>query len=320
MAEIKSKGEVIFNRGAILAVVVALIIMLTPIYWIAATSFKARNLATTIPPTLVFEPTLAPFAKLFTKRSQLREPVAPEVYEAAPWWEKLIYDGGEQVVRNKKTNEPTSSGFGNRYMNSLIVSIISTFLAVSMGTLTAYGFSRFRVPGEQDWLFFILSTRMLPPVVVAIPMFLMYRAVGLHDTHLGLIILYTAFNLSFAVWIMKGFIDEIPREYEEAALVDGYTRMEAFFKIVLPEALTGIAATAVFCFITAWNEYAFALMMTSKNAQTAPPYIPSQVGSGLSDWTVIASGAFLFLVPVAIFTFLLRNHLLRGMSFGAIRK
>ena len=202
----------------------------------------------------------------------------------------------------------------------MIVSIISTFLAVSMGTITAYGFSRFKVPGEQDWLFFILSTRMLPPIVVAIPMFLMYRAVGLYDTHIGLIILYTAFNLSFAVWIMKGFIDEIPREYEEAALVDGYTRLQAFFKIVLPEALTGIAATAVFCFITAWNEYAFALMMTSRNAQTAPPYIPSQVGSGLSDWTVIASGAFLFLVPVSIFTFLLRNHLLRGMSFGAIRK
>ncbi|TIU43745.1 MAG: carbohydrate ABC transporter permease, partial [Mesorhizobium sp.] len=92
--------------------------------------------------------------------------------------------------------------------------------------------------------------------------FLMYRAVGLNDSHLGLIILYTAFNLSFSVWLMKGFIDEIPKEYEEAALVDGYTRMEAFFKIVLPEAATGIAATAVFCFITAWNEYAFALIMT----------------------------------------------------------
>ncbi len=189
-----------------------------------------------------------------------------------------------------------------------------------MGTLTAYGFSRFRVAGEDDWLFFILSTRMLPPVVVAIPMFLMYRVVGLNDTHLGLIILYTAFNLSFSVWIMKGFIDEIPREYEEAALVDGYTRMQAFFKIVLPEALTGIAATAVFCFITAWNEYAFALIMTNRKAQTAPPFIPSQIGSGLPDWTVIAAGTFLFLLPVAIFTFLLRNHLLRGMSFGAIRK
>jgi multiple sugar transport system permease protein len=140
------------------------------------------------------------------------------------------------------------------------------------------------------------------------------------DTHIGLVILYTAFNLSFSVWLMKGFIDEIPKEYEEAALVDGYTRMEAFFKIVLPQATTGIAATAVFCFITAWNEYAFALMMTNKDAQTVPPYIPSQLGSGLTDWTVIASGSLLFLIPVSIFTFLLRKHLLRGVTFGAIRR
>ena len=144
-----------------------------------------------------------------------------------------------------------------------------------MGTITAYGFSRFRIAGEADLLFFILSTRMLPPVVVAIPMFLMYRAVGSgrharRPDHP----LYVAFNLSFSVWLMKGFIDEIPKEYEEAALVDGYTRLQAFFKIVLPEAATGIAATAVFCFITAWNEYAFALMMTNRRAQTAPPFIP----------------------------------------------
>ena len=184
-----------------------------------------------------------------------------------------------------------------------------------MGTFTAYGFSRFKIAGESDLLFFILSTRMLPPVVVAIPMYLMYRVVGLNDTHIGLIILYTAFNLSFAVWLMKGFMDEIPKEYEEAALVDGYTRMEAFFKIVLPQAATGIAATAVFCFITAWNEYAFALIMTNRRAQTAPPFIPSQIGSGLTDWTVIAAGTFLFLLPVAIFTFLLRNHLLARRHF-----
>jgi multiple sugar transport system permease protein len=320
MAEIKTKGETFFNRAAIVAVFVALIIMLTPIYWIASTAFKPRNLSTTSPPTLIFEPTLAPMVKLFVARSNMRGTVDPAVYDAAPWWEKLIYDDGAQVVRNKKTQEVTPSGYVDRYMNSLIVSIVSTALAVSMGTLTAYGFSRFRVKGENDWLFFILSTRMLPPVVVAIPMFLMYRLVGLHDTQLGLIILYTAFNLSFSVWIMKGFIDEIPREYEEAALVDGYTRLQAFWKIVLPEALTGIAATSVFCFIVAWNEYAFALIMTNRQAQTAPPYIPSQVGSGLPDWTVIAAGSLLFLLPVAAFTFLLRNHLLRGMSFGAIRK
>ena len=126
--------------------------------------------------------------------------------------------------------------------------------------------------------------------------------------------------LSFSVWLMKGFIDEIPKEYEEAALVDGYSRLESFFKVVLPEAATGIAATAVFCFITAWNEYAFALMLTSRNAQTAPPFIPAQVGSGLTDRTTIAAGSFLFLLPVAVFTFFLRDHLLRGVTFGAIRK
>ena len=322
MAAIQTRREVLLNRAAIAAVFVALIIMLAPIYWIASTSFKPRNLATTVPPTILFEPTVAPYVKSFVKRSQLREQPSQEVYDAAPWWEQLVIDGGEKVVRVGKgeNSRVKPSGYGQRFTNSLIVAIVSTFFAVSMGTFAAYGFSRFHVAGKDDWLFFILSTRMLPPVVVAIPMFLMYRVFGLNDTHIGLIILYTAFNLSFSVWIMKGFIDEIPKEYEEAALVDGYTRMQAFFKIVLPEALTGIAATAVFCFITAWNEYAFALIMTNRKAQTAPPFIPSQIGSGLPDWTVIASGTVMFLIPVAIFTFLLRNHLLRGMSFGAIRK
>jgi len=319
MAAVQTTSGRALNKVAIASVLVVTLIFLAPIYWIVATSFKPRNLSTTIPPTIFFQPEISPFVKLFTKRAQLRAQPTPEEYEAAPWWERIVFDGGEKVVRDGRGNVQLS-GYPSRFLNSLIIAITSTVLAVGMGTITAYGFSRFKVAGEQDWLFFILSTRMLPPVVVAIPMFLMYRAVGLNDTHLGLIILYTAFNLSFSVWLMKGFIDEIPKEYEEAALVDGYTRMEAFFKIVVPEAATGIAATAVFCFITAWNEYAFALIMTRRDAQTAPPFIPSQVGSGLSDWTVIAAGTFLFLLPVAIFTFLLRNHLLRGMSFGAIRK
>ena len=318
MATVTSSGQRLGNRVALGMIVLALIVFLAPIYWIGSTAFKPRNLATTVPPTVFFTPEVSPFVKLFTKRVQMKNNEVVD-YEAAPWWEKIVLDGGERISRSGK-GEVQLSGYPSRFLNSLIVAITSTFLAVSMGTVTAYGFSRFKVKGESDWLFFILSTRMLPPVVVAIPMYLMYRVVGLNDSHVGLIILYTAFNVSFAVWLMKGFIDEIPREYEEAALVDGYTRLEAFFKIVLPEAATGIAATAVFCFITAWNEYAFALIMTNRRAQTAPPFIPSQVGSGLPDWTVIASGTLLFLLPVAIFTFLLRNHLLRGMSFGAIRK
>jgi multiple sugar transport system permease protein len=318
MATVRSARKVIANRLAVVAVVIATIIFLGPIYWIGSTAFKPKELSVTVPPTVFFKPEITPFIRLMTKRVQMQKELDPAVYQAAPWWEKAIYDGGEQVLHVGDSVQ--LSQYPNRFTNSLIVAIISTVLAVSMGTITAYGFSRFRIAGEADLLFFILSTRMLPPVVVAIPMFLMYRAVGLNDSHLGLIILYVAFNLSFSVWLMKGFMDEIPKEYEEAALVDGYTRLQSFFKIVLPEATTGIAATAVFCFITAWNEYAFALIMTSRRAQTAPPFIPSQIGSGLPDWTTIAAGTFLFLLPVAIFTFLLRSHLLRGVTFGAIRK
>ncbi len=318
MAAVTTPVQRIGNSVAIVAIVMATLIFLAPIYWIASTAFKPRNVATSVPPTVLFAPEVTSFIKLFTNTTTLRAPVEPEAYAQAPWWEQRVYDAGERIMRVGESIQ--LSQYPNRFTNSLIVAVVSTVLAVGMGTFTAYGFSRFKMAGEQDLLFFILSTRMLPPVVVAIPMFLMYRAVGLTDTHLGLIILYTAFNLSFSVWLMKGFMDEIPREYEEAALVDGYTRMQAFFKIVLPEAATGIAATAVFCFITAWNEYAFALILTRRDAQTAPPFIPAQIGSGITDWTVIAAGTLLFLLPVAIFTFLLRGHLLRGVTFGAIRK
>ena len=135
-----------------------------------------------------------------------------------------------------------------------------------------------------------------------------------------MIILYTAVNVSLAVWLLKGFIDEIPREYEEAAVIDGYSRFQAFVRVVLPQARTGIAATAIFCLIFAWNEYAFALLLTSGEAQTAPPFIPIIIGEGGLDWPAVAAGTTLFLVPIVFFTVILRNHLLRGITFGAVRK
>ena len=312
MPGVESAKARFFNKVAVVIVLLLTVVYLIPLYWIGSTAFKPRSAATTVPPTVFFKPELTPFVKLFTKRVQLRKVVSQEKYDAATWYEKLVYDAGERII--------TNSPFLNRFWNSIIIAGISTISALTLGTFTAYGFSRFKLAGENDWLFFILSTRMLPPVVVAIPIFLMFRTIGLVDSHLGLILLYTALNLSFCVWLMKGFMDEIPVEYEEAALVDGYTRFEAFWKIVLPQSATGIAATAVFSFITAWNEYALALMMTNRKAQTAPPFIPSQLGSGMVDWTTIAAGTFIFLLPVAIFTFFLRKHLLRGVTFGAIRK
>lgn len=205
--------------------------------------------------------------------------------------------------------------------NSTIIGLFSTLAAVLLGTFCAYGFSRFRIAGAQDWLFFILSTRFLPPLAIVLPVLRMYQQFELQDTHLGLILLYTVFNLSLAVWLMKGFIDEIPRAYEEAALVDGYSRWRAFWKIIVPQAATGMAVTAVFCLIAAWNEYGFAVTLTTETAKTVPVYFAGLQGrpTGL-PWPRVAAGALLFVVPIIVFTILVRKHLLRGITFGTVKQ
>lgn len=290
-------------------------VMLIPVFWMGLTSFKSRADAIAVPPKVVnFTPTLEGFINLLTDRSVLNARRLELMKERTDlnWYEEIALANGQQITG--------VSDYVGRLRNSVIIAGTSTILAVILGLLAAYSFSRFKVPGESDWLFFILSTRMLPPVVVTIPIFLMYRQLGLHDTHLGLILLYTVFNLSLTVWLLKGFLDEIPREYEEAAMVDGYTRLQAFRKVVLPQAMTGIAATTVFSLIFAWNEYAFALMLTTERARTAPPTIPTILGRGGVEWSAIAAGSLGFLIPVVIVTFVLRRHLLRGVTFGAIRQ
>jgi multiple sugar transport system permease protein len=287
------------------------IITLLPLLWILATGFKSSADAIAYPPKVMFQPTLEGYVNLFTTQTR----ASAEVLAANPpqtWYEEIVHAKGNVIAG--------PSRYGERFMNSVIIGFGSTFLSVVLGTLAAYAFSRYRIPLKDDLLFFILSTRMMPPIAVAIPIFLMFRNLGLSDTHLGMILLYTAVNLSLAVWLLKGFIDEIPREYEEAALIDGYTRFQAFVKVVLPQAATGIASTAIFCLIFSWNEYAFAVLLTSGTAQTAPPFIPTIIGVGGQDWPAVAAGATIFLVPVMVFTILLRKHLLRGITFGAVRK
>lgn len=302
-----------FSRrlAATLVIGYALIAMI-PMLWIFMTGFKNPTDSIAYPPKVFFEPSLEGYVNLFTTRSRQTEEYLASLPPPETWYDEL--------VRKRNMVIAGPSKFAGRYWNSIVIGFGSTFLAIFLGTLAAYGFSRFKIPLSDDLLFFILSTRMMPPIAVAIPIYLMYRNLGLSDTQLGMILLYTAVNLSLAVWLLKGFIDEIPREYEEAAMVDGYSRLQAFVKIVLPQAKTGIAATAIFCLIFAWNEYAFALLLTSGNAQTAPPFIPIIIGEGGLDWPAVAAGTTLFLLPVVIFTVLLRQHLLRGITFGAVRK
>jgi len=205
--------------------------------------------------------------------------------------------------------------------NSVLIGLFSTLSSVVIGTCCAYGFSRFQIAGGRDWLFFILSTRFLPPLTVVVPVLMMYREFDLQNTHLGLIILYTAFNLSLAVWLMKGFIDEIPPACEEAAMVDGYSRLQAFRLVIVPRAAPGMAVTAVFCLISAWNEYGFAMTLNNQDAVTVPVYFAGLQGnvSGL-PWPQIGAGALLFVVPIVVFTVLVRRHLLRGVTFGTIKR
>ncbi len=288
------------------------LITLFPLLWIIATGFKSPTDAIAYPPEVFFEPTLEGYVNLFTTQTRLSEEAAIEMGEPQTWYEQIVRDNNMMIVGPSRYSE--------RFFNSVIIGFGSTFLCIVLGTAAAYAFSRFRVPLKDDLMFFILSTRMMPPIAVAIPIFLMFRQLGLNDTHAGMILLYTAVNLSLSVWLIHGFIDEIPIEYEEAALIDGYTRFQAFYKIVLPQAATGIASTAIFCLIFAWNEYAFAVLLTSGTAQTAPPFIPTIIGVGGQDWPAVAAGATIFLVPVMVFTILLRKHLLRGITFGAVRK
>jgi len=296
--------------GAI--VIVYAIVALLPLLWIVATAFKSQSDAVAYPPKLIFQPTLEGYVNLFTVRTRQTPDFIASLPPATTWYDKLVRSH-DMVIAGPSKVVP-------RFVNSLIIGFGSTFLAVLLGTLAAYAFSRFRIPLADDLLFFILSTRMMPPVAVAIPIYIMYRYLNLTDTKIGMIILYTAVNVSLAVWLLKGFIDEIPREYEEAALVDGYTRLQALRKVVLPQAVTGIAATAIFCLIFSWNEYAFAVLLTSGDAQTMPPFIPFIIGEGGQDWPAVAAATTLFLMPIVFFTILLRKHLLRGITFGAVRK
>lgn len=297
--------------AGILVVCYALITLI-PLLWIVATGFKSSADSIAYPPKIVFEPTVEGYVNLFTTQTRLSEAAKAEPTDHLPWYERIVRNKGNTIVGPSRYSE--------RFFNSVIIGFGSTFFAIVLGTAAAYAFSRFKVPLKDDLLFFILSTRMMPPIAVAIPIFLMFRNLGLSDTHAGMILLYTAVNLSLAVWLINGFIDEIPIEYEEAALIDGYTRFQAFYKVVLPQAATGIASTAIFCLIFAWNEYAFAVLLTSGTAQTAPPFIPTIIGVGGQDWPAVAAGATIFLVPVMVFTILLRKHLLRGITFGAVRK
>ena len=214
--------------------------------------------------------------------------------------------------------------FGRYFFNSIIVSTCSTLIALILGLPAAYGLARF--PWPRDWSrsisFWILSNRMLPPIITIIPLFLMLRQVHLLNSLIGLILVDVTLNLPFVVWMMRGFIEELPREMEEAAMLDGESRMGVLLRIVLPLVRPGLAATAVFCLIVAWNEFLFALTFTVTDQMKTVPVVISQFSGATSyeqPWGSIMAASMVVTIPLVILVMIFQYRIVAGLTAGAVK-
>jgi multiple sugar transport system permease protein len=203
-------------------------------------------------------------------------------------------------------------------LDSLVVAVGSTALAVLLATLAAYGLSRFDFRGKQNFVFWVLAQRMMPPIAVAIPIFFIFRDLGLRDTLVGLILAHTLINLPLAVLLMKSFLDDVPRELDEAAMIDGATRASVFRLVVLPLVRGGLAATAVLCFIFSWTEFLISLQLTT-SIRTIPVKISTFVTSTGTEWGFITALGSAALVPSFVFIMLVQRHLVRGLTLGSLK-
>ncbi len=261
-----------------------------PVLWIILTAFKTRTDALEIPPKFLFSPTLDNFRSVFFRAS-----ISSDSSQATNF---ILY-----------------------FFNSIFIAGTAVLLALIIGTLAAYAFSRHPLRGNDTYLFIILTTRMMPPIVVIIPIFLMFRLTGLAGSYWGIILLYTAFNIPFSVWLVKSFFDELNPEIEDAARMDGSTDWRVFFGMCIPQIYAGLAATFVFGMILTWNEFLFALLLTGVETRTVPVAMARTLGGEVGvDYGLLAAIVTLFLIPIFFVTFLLQNQLLRGVTFGTVKK
>jgi multiple sugar transport system permease protein len=270
-------------------------VMVFPIYWTFVTAFKFPRDAFTYPPKYLpyvqFEPTLFAWRDV-----------------------GLIKDPTQ-----RGTHDPTS--ILNTLRNSVITAVGSTAVSVILGSLAAYGLARFEFKRwkNRDIAFFILSQRMLPPIVLVIPYFILYTRLGLIDTWHGLIIAHTVANLPFVVWIMRGFFRGIPKELEDSARIDGCSHFQALRKIILPLSLPGLAATSAFCTIFSWNELLFAITLTFRRAQTFPTLVAGLTHGSAALWWDISAMLLLAIVPVFIFIIIFQRYIVAGLTLGALK-
>lgn len=213
----------------------------------------------------------------------------------------------------------TMRPFHLQILNSLLVALGSTAFSLAIGTMAAYAISRIKHRRINDVAFWILSMRMFPPIAVVVPYYIIFKTLGLLDTPLALIIVYSTFNIPLTVWLMKGFFDEVPEALEEAAQVDGHGVLATFFRVTLPLTAPGLAVSAVFCFIFSWNEFLFALMLTGSRAQTVTVAVMSFWSSDAVQWGRIMAGSFVVLIPGVIFVLTCQRWLVKGLTMGSVK-
>lgn len=270
----------------------AALVSLVPVVWVLSISIKPPDEWLAYPPTLwPRRPTLANYQVLF----QVGNPVGT-------------------IAAMTRSAEPVTPAI----LNSLVIAPVATAVSVAVGTAAAYAVSRYRTGGPM-MPFLTLTTRMFPPVAFAVPLLVYYRSLGLIDSRLGLVLMYSAFTVAFSLWMMRGFFDGIPRHIEEAAMLDGASRWRVFFTMSLPLVKGGLAATALFVFILNWTEFLFALIFTSRHAVTLPVQVSRYVGAIGRFYGPQAALGIVASIPPVVAGYLIQRHLVRGFTFGLVK-
>jgi multiple sugar transport system permease protein len=271
--------------GTYLVWILATLIVLVPIYWMFVVSARSR-------------------VELFGAPSFIQTTFYAENY-------------------TKPLTDPTFQGY---MINSIVIATSNAALVTVLALLATYALSRWKLPGDENIFFWTITNRMAPPAVFLLPLFLLYTRIfklgdwSLFDTHIGLILVYCVFNLPFAIWLLKGIIDGIPAELDEAAQVDGAGVWTVLFRIIVPLAAPGLAITAILSWVFAWNEYLFAATLTSVNARTITTGLAEFVTVTGTNWGEMAAVAMLAIVPALIFLVFVQKHIVMGLTFGAIKE
>lgn len=262
-----------------------------------------------LPLTVILLFILFPFYWTFITSIKQEE----ELYGAVTFWTKNIRWSSYQKLFT------TSVNFISAMKNSFIVAFITMAVSLMASTSAAYAFSRYRFKGRKAIMALFLSNNMFPTVLLLVPLYSIMRKMALLYTPWALVLAYTTFTLPFSVWLLNGFLNDLPITLEEAALIDGCNRRQAFFKIILPLFRSGLVATGVYIFMTSWNEYTFAVMFTNNSSRTVPVALKSLIGQLGVDWGLLTAGGIITIIPVCVIFFFAQKKLVEGLTAGAVK-